>query len=144
MTWLPAVIVVALARRRLFSVTVEGASMEPALRAGDRLLARRAPAADLRPGQIVIIEKPVDPAAWHWPVSRPERLDDGHWMIKRVAAVPGDAVPPEIAAAAPHLASPVPPGAILVLGDNRAASIDSRELGPVPADRVLGVAIRDQ
>lgn len=124
-------------RRRVFAVTVEGASMEPALVAGDRLLARRLSGRGLRPGQIVILEKPAYPGGWHWSSARVPGLADGHWMIKRVAAVAGDPVPAELASG-----GLVPAGSIVVLGDNRDASIDSRELGFIPVTRVLGVAVR--
>lgn len=149
MLWLwlvPALLVLALfviaiwlLRRSLFAVTVEGGSMEPTLVAGDRLLARRVPAFALCPGQIVIIEKASPVGGWHWDDTGTTRITDGHWMIKRVAAVPGDPVPPGIAAAS---GVRVPPGSIVVLGDNREASIDSRELGLIPVTRVLGVSLR--
>ncbi|MDG6100904.1 S26 family signal peptidase [Dactylosporangium aurantiacum] len=124
-------------RRRVFAVTVEGASMAPALLPGDRLLARRLPGCRVRPGQVVILEKPAYPGGWHWADTALARPADGHWMIKRVAAVAGDPVPPELASG-----GLVPAGSIVVLGDNRDASIDSRELGFIPVDRVLGVALR--
>ena len=139
---LGGVLVLALAalRRRLFAVTVRGASMEPVYVAGERLIARRVSATALRRGQIVILDKPLRPAGWEWsgaPVTGPA---GSTWMIKRVAAVPGDPLPPEVAATVPG--DRVPPGSLVVLGDNARASIDSRELGLVPADRVLGVALR--
>jgi signal peptidase I len=45
------------------------------------------------------------------------------WLIKRVSALPGD-------------------GTVFVLGDNPAASGDSRLHGYLPVDRVLGVVLR--
>lgn len=53
-------------------VDVRGASMEPTLRADDRLLTVRARTTRLRPGQVVVV---VDPTA------------PGHLVVKRVAAV---------------------------------------------------------
>ncbi|GAB3804101.1 S26 family signal peptidase [Micromonospora zhanjiangensis] len=41
------------ARRRLLRVAVVGRSMEPTLRSGDRVLARRVPLAGLRHGDVV-------------------------------------------------------------------------------------------
>ncbi|MEU2629945.1 S26 family signal peptidase [Kitasatospora sp. NPDC007106] len=125
----------AAVRRRLL-ITVEGVSMQPTLRAGDVLIGRRAKLRALRVDALVIVERP-DPSG-HWPdpgAGRPRR-----WMVKRVAALPGDPMPAAVTACS--AGSVVPPGTVVVLGDNRAASIDSRTLGPVPADRVLGVALR--
>ena len=134
-----------LLRRRLFVVTVHGASMEPGLADGDKLLARRvtfAPGSGLRgsglrAGQIVIVEAPVRDPGWAWRRGRLAAPDAGGWIVKRVAAVPGDPVPAGLAPG-----RRVPAGRLLLLGDNPAASIDSRELGFVPADRVLGVMVR--
>ncbi|GAA3441503.1 S26 family signal peptidase [Planomonospora venezuelensis] len=136
-----AVLIAALAaallwlRGRLFVITVEGRSMEPFLRAGQRALVRRVPGGGVRAGQVVVVTRPdLGPAAeivgW----------DPGRWMVKRAAAVPGDSVPGVLADTAG--APTVPPGRILVLGDNPAVSLDSRTFGPVPAERVLGVVIR--
>jgi signal peptidase I len=136
-----AVVITALAaallwlRGRLFVVTVEGRSMEPFLRAGQRALARRVPRGGVRAGQVVVITRPeLGPAAeivgW----------DPGRWMVKRAAAVSGDSVPRVLTDTADT--PTVPPGRILVLGDNPAVSLDSRTFGPVPAERVMGVVIR--
>jgi signal peptidase I len=38
--------------------------------------------------------------------------------------------------------TPVPAGQLVLLGDNRAASTDSRHWGYAPVDRVLGVVVR--
>lgn len=96
----------------------------------------------MRPGQIVIFEKPDDDRGW---VTQPPRWTAGRreWMIKRVAAVPGDRLPGAMVAAAAHLAGPsVPAGKLVVLGDNAARSCDSREIGYIPAERLLGVMLR--
>jgi signal peptidase I len=65
------------------------------------------------------------------------------WMIKRLAAVPGD---PRPAGSLPPMADPagllVPPGMFVVLGDNPAWSHDSRQLGYIPGERLLGVVVR--
>lgn len=203
-------------RGRLFVVTVEGASMEPSLRAGDRVMARRVPVSALSRGQVVVLEKPVrrgeSPvglagdeaglgevlpgrgrvvagegsaarvgagpgegsaargrviageelaargrgglggvaggtgvgARWAWDDGRRGRIEDDWWIIKRVVALGGDPVPAEVVGTV--AVSPdgrVPVGSIVVLGDNREVSIDSRELGFIPGERVLGVVVRD-
>jgi len=151
-----ALVVLALSavvlRRRIAIVAVVGESMRPALAAGDRVLVRRAGIDDLRQGQVVVIEKPGDDGSWttpppRWPASRRE------WMIKRVAAIPGDR-PPEAIRGATARAMPVaevtrpasfdtvPAGRLVVLGDNAARSLDSRQIGYIPADRLLGVVLR--
>jgi signal peptidase I len=126
-------------RRRLAVVAVFGPSMQPALRPGDRVLVRRAQLQGLRAGQIVVVERPQADGTW---TTRPPRwpADDREWLIKRVAAVPGDARPQEIAAGPGG--SLVPPGVLVVLGDNAARSLDSRQFGYIPAERLLGVMLR--
>jgi signal peptidase I len=90
---------------------VHGPSMEPTLRAGDRVIVdlwsyRHRPP---RRGEVVVFEgtAPV-PATW----------------VKRVAE------PPEGRDPAPRN--------VWVLGDNPEVSTDSRQLGPVPVERVVG------
>jgi signal peptidase I len=85
------------------------------------------------------------PGRKHRPAGRsPNWPPAGHdWLIKRVAALPGDPTPDLVLSAdAPGAQPLVPAGQLVVLGDNLAVSQDSRELGYIPADRVLGVAIR--
>jgi signal peptidase I len=128
-----AMVVVALAmwvvvlRRRLLVVTVRGVSMEPTYRSGDRLLVRRLRLNQVRTGQVVVVRVPGagpdDPTA-----SR---------VVKR-AVVPGDPVPPDIPVPEPF----VPEGRLLILGDNLARSNDSRRLGYLPADALIGVVLR--
>ena len=110
---------VLVARRRWVLVAVDGPSMLPALRPGDRVLVRRAPAG-LRPGQVVVARKPQFGRRWSDPVPPPERPQ---WLVKRVHAVDGA-------------------GGLVLRGDNAAQSWDSRQWGPCPPDRVLGVVVR--
>ncbi len=127
-------------RRRLAVVAVVGQSMQPTLAPGDRVLVRRAGLRDIRTGQIVVIEKPGDDGLWS---ARPRRRPAGRreWMVKRVAAVPGEPRPPAMPGG--DGAGPVvPAGKLVVLGDNPARSLDSRQIGDIPADRVLGVVLR--
>ncbi|MFG2332875.1 S26 family signal peptidase [Streptomyces sp. NPDC048604] len=127
-------------RRRLLVVTVDGSSMAPTLNDGDEVLVRRCHAAGLSVGDLVVVECPVPPAArpeWSWPDldEPPERR---RWMVKRLAALPGQPWP----AACSGRHGALPDGTLAVLGDNAAASTDSRQMGAVPADRVLGVVLR--
>ncbi|MET7328133.1 S26 family signal peptidase [Nonomuraea sp. NPDC005650] len=119
-------------RRRHLLVTVSGPSMEPAYESGDRVLVRRVPFARVRRGQVVLIKRDRAPARDH--------LKEPDFIIKRAVAVPGDPVPhiefPELAETA------VPPGSLLVVGDNLARSYDSRHHGYVPMGRFVGVVVR--
>lgn len=120
-------------RRGLVLVTVEGASMEPTFRDGERVLVRRARIESVRPGQVVVVAP-----------GRPRRLPPDYplWMIKRVRAVPGDRVPREeipILATGPE--TTVPAARMVVLGDNPAGS-DSRQLGYFYTANLLGVVVR--
>jgi|SRR5581483_606636 len=88
---------------------VEGDSMLPAFRAGDRVLVwawayRSRPPA---PGDVVLLRDP-------------ERA--GRVLIKRVAAPPQGA----------------PPGHVYVVGDNEPMSRDSRQFGVLPLSTVIG------
>ena len=128
-------------RRRLTAVTVTGDSMMPTLAPGDRVLVRQARLGQLRRGQVVVMEMPGlagDPAG---PLRG--RARHREWAIKRIAAVPGDPLP---AGCLPATADPsgriVPPGKLVVVGDNAAWSQDSRQLGYFPGDRLLGVVVR--
>lgn len=136
---------------------VESDSMTPTLQAGDYLIAR-APvclAQCLRPfhyGQIVL-------ADWHLNGTGP--------FVKRVVGVGGDRVRirggtlfrngqevgepyvfyPSAAAKAADVwptvggaeEVTVPPGHLLLLGDNRGVSLDARSLGSLPETQVVGV-----
>ncbi|MGQ4267103.1 S26 family signal peptidase [Nocardiopsis changdeensis] len=125
-------------RRTLVAVDVSGPSMAPTLADGDRVLVRRRRTADLRVGDVVVLEVPRGAGPW------PADADPGHrWMVKRVAALPGDPTPAVCARAAGVApGAPVPPGRMVVLGDNAALSADSRVWGYVPARRLLGVIRR--
>ncbi len=125
MRWVAAASVVAgvllWLRRHYAAVTVRGLSMQPTLRDGDRVLVRRVPPGRLRVGDVV--------------VARPGR-SGGSWLVKRVAALPGDPVPEAVSARVDRAA--VPDGALVLLGDNPAVSWDSRTLGLFDAVLLLG------
>jgi signal peptidase I len=116
-----------LLRRRLLVVTVEGGSMTPTFAPGDRLLVRRTALSALRRGDAVVLRSPGGDLPGEPP-----------YLVKRAAALPGDAVPDSVPADGPV----VPPGRLAVLGDNAAGSADSRTMGLLPADVVVGVVLR--
>lgn len=122
---LAAVAAAAVLRRRLLVVTVRGISMAPTLNPGDRLLVRRG--LPPRRGDVVVLRLA-------------HRSAPAGWSIKRVTAVAGDRVPAGVPDLPPG--GRVPAGHLVVLGDNAAVSLDSRELGPVPVERLVGVARR--
>jgi signal peptidase I len=131
-------------RRRYLVVTVQGESMLPAYRPGERVLVRRTPPGSLRPGQVVVLSG--------FAHARPgERRREAHqqlgagpgWIIKRVAAVPGDPVPRDtVPALRTEPGTLVPDGRLVVLGDNPDHSLDSRQSGYQMADRLFGVVLR--
>lgn len=128
--------------RRYAVVDVRGSSMEPTLRHGERVLVRRVPESGVVAGDIVVIEHLAPGDQGRHPRS-PGRLADRVWVIKRAAAVAGDPVPGSVAyAAGVAPGTPVPAGCLVLLGDNRAHSTDSRVWGYLPADRLLGVVRR--
>ncbi|GAA4191142.1 S26 family signal peptidase [Microbispora amethystogenes] len=136
--------VVTALRRTLRVVEVHGESMRPALRPGDRVLVRNLrpgrAGARVRRGDVVVIAR-VGPGEGL-------TLDGGtNLVIKRAAAVAGDPIPPgfEAHAEAPGEGSGearVPPGRLLVLGDNPSRSTDSRQWGLLPESRITGVVLR--
>ena len=109
---LAAVSVRALRRIRPFRVEVTGRSMEPTLRPGDCLIATRDRASTK--GVLVVVEHPEHP---------------GFEMVKRVGGVPGDRVEGRL----------LGPDDYWLIGDNAAASSDSRTFGPVGARQIRGV-----
>lgn len=135
-------------RHQVAVVTVVGSSMRPTLSHGDRVLVCRASLRRLRPGLVAVIEKPGPENTW---TTSPPRWPgrDRTWMIKRVAALPGDPLPdlthpsgafPRAPAVPP--AGRVPRGTFVALGDNPGGSYDSRVFGCCPGDRLLGVVVR--
>lgn len=121
-------------RRRFVSVLIYGNSMEPTLRPGQRVLVRRTGADRVRRGQVVVLANPT---------GAPPEAGSPPWLIKRVAAVPGDPVPRETVPALRYVTEPrVPAGRLVLLGDNHAASYDSRRAGYFTADTVLGIVVR--
>jgi len=117
------VLCVMLARRRFVVVTVAGASMEPTLRPGDRVLVRRDGSDPLRVGAIVVFREP----------------DGDKWLGVPAPRTAGGAVPDSVRTAVGT--DVVPPGMLVVLGDG-VRSGDSRQWGFIPADQALGPVVR--
>jgi signal peptidase I len=145
------------------TVGIEGSSMMPTLRDGDRAFVPRYEtwlgrlgASSWGYGDVVYFRAPGDE-----PRSLLERLTGGPYLIKRVVATGGDVVELRrgrlvvngVAAHEPYLGNgpaapvtmlptPVPAGHVFVLGDNRAplGSRDSRAFGAVPEASVGGRA----
>jgi signal peptidase I len=138
------VVVVVVLRRGLVVVTVRGASMEPTYRDGDRVLVRRRYVPTV--GQVVVVERPMHRGDWPAPLAaRGVPVSHTEWLIKRVAAIPGDLVPRDrVPALANTPEDRVPPGMLILLGDNREASFDSAHIGYIPANRVLGAVHHDR
>lgn len=140
------IILLALAVRRIFVVvTVHGRSMEPTYRDGDRVLVRRT--RNPKVGQIAVIEHPHACGTWcdsrRPPLSGGELVSSREWLLKRVVAAPGDPVPLDrVPRLADFLDDRVPLDKTVVLGDNAEVSYDSRAMGFIPTERVLGVVLR--
>jgi signal peptidase I len=126
--------VAAAARRRYLVVTVRGSSMRPAYDDADRVLVRRSTrdgrGRGPRPGEVIVLRPPVA-----------ELAVISSLLVKRVAAVPGDEVPPDFRQAVPLPV--VPPGRLLVRGDND-SSADSRSFGLVDRGLVIGTVVRQR
>jgi signal peptidase I len=132
MIWIvAAVVVLALAvgllllRRLALVITVEGYSMAPTYFDGDRLVVRRGKTC--RTGDVVVFRL-AEPLPGAPPM-----------LVKRVAAVAGDPIPDSVRPAVG--ADFVLPGHFVVLGDN-SRSLDSRKLGLIPQDCLVGRVTR--
>ncbi len=108
-------------RQRCSTFEVQGWSMAPALLPGDYLLILRLPGAAGWPRR-----------GWMVVARRPERPD--LTIVKRVASVEGEA-----AARGAGRGEPTAGAGIFLVGDNAAASTDSREFGPAPRSAIVGV-----
>jgi signal peptidase I len=123
-------------RWRYCLVTVRGPSMEPVLADGDRLLVRRCGIRGLRRGRLVIFSEPgLARRRPVWLTGAAQNV----WVIKRVAALPGDLVPSAVRPAAGGR-EVVPTGAIVALGGTT-GSRDSRQWGFIPASHIFGVCV---
>lgn len=138
---------VRVVRRRYLRVAVAGESMTPALDPEDFLVLRAGPPRAGRAfGQVVAVRDP-----------RPQ--GDGRLLLKRVIGLPGESLrvgggvqvngrlleEPWAHGETPHEQhrgiNRLQPDEYFLLGDNRGASTDSRDFGPVRASEVVGTAV---
>jgi signal peptidase I len=126
----------------LGSYRVDSGSMEPTLCPGDQVLVdKRVEGPDLKRDDLVVLKAP----------------DDGTLVVKRVVGLPADRVAIRDAllfvdgerVREPYVdhksidalfygPEVVPEDSVLIMGDNRASSIDSRDYGAVPFSAVQG------
>lgn len=127
-------------RRRVMVVSIIGDSMSPTFGSGDRVLVVRSRPQRLRVGDVIVL-------APNATAPRPlpgglvvESGAEAGWLIKRVAAMPGDRVPGPVTSRVPGAL--VGPGRLVVLGDNPRVSYDSRHAGAITFDQVVGRVAR--
>lgn len=131
------IILAAWVRRFLVFVTLNGLSTTPTHQGGDRVLVRRKTVADLRRGEVAVVQAPNPQTGWRDNLPFDGRVDEHEWGLKRVVALPGDAVPAEVNATS---GTTVPATSFAVLDDVMGA--DSRQFGLVPGHQLLGVVVR--
>jgi signal peptidase I len=146
--WVLLALVLALARAWVLQpYAVDGASMEPTLHGGERLVVSPLPYAlhPARRGDVVVFHPPHDPDVAY---------------VKRVVGLPGERVAIRGGAVVvdgvrldePYLrgaSTPccggcewaVPEDAVFVLGDHCSNSNDSRDFGLVPVDAIVGEVV---
>jgi len=133
-----AIVLALVARSYVRIYSIPSGSMEPALEAGDHILATPYGTTEPARGDVVIFH----------------RADE--LLVKRIVATPGDLIETRAgrvfigghAIAEPYLREPaasgviapqiIPGGCYFVMGDNRGDSFDSRAWGVVPRDLVTG------
>lgn len=123
---LPGALILCLvaARRWLRVVVVDGCSMAPTYRDGDRLLALYGWDRPLRRGDVVVVRAPTPGWTPEQPVEAAHQA-----LVKRVSHVGGEP--------RPDGRGHVPSGAVYVEGD-APGGYDSRVFGPLPRPEVLG------
>ncbi|GGR08889.1 S26 family signal peptidase [Streptomyces netropsis] len=136
--------VAVLLRYAVVRVTVRGSSMEPVYEDGARVLVHRG--GRIAVGRVVVLERPGRGVSWPLPpvdrAASSRAVAARQWIIKRVAAAPGDPAPLDRMPALDRTAGPVvPPGRLVLLGDNPKNSYDSRHAGYFPVERVLGTVV---
>jgi signal peptidase I len=151
--------------------SIPSASMEPQLLIGDRVAVSRIAYRihDPHRGDIVVFPAPGSPPDTSALPSRLlEDVAEGigidepdeEELIKRVIGLPGELVeardghvyvngrellepylPPDVRTVFPSGPVTVPEGEVFVLGDNRENSYDSRYIGTIPIDSIVGRAV---
>jgi signal peptidase I len=122
-------------RRTWLVVDVIGESMAPTFVGGDRVLVRLDRTGGLCVGDVVVYGRSP-----HGDDRPPTEPDGPAMVVKRVAALPGDPMPDTVDAG--DGGTTVPPGRLVLLGDNADWSVDSRMWGPVHLEGVRGVVVR--
>lgn len=113
------------------TVIIRGNSMEPTFYTGERLLVSDAYwlVGDIKKNDIVVLDLP----------------DKHEVIIKRVYGLPGDEIDLNLGPKEGYSLTDgplvVPDGKLWVIGDNMPVSEDSRELGPLDLDHVIGKVI---
>ena len=150
---------------------IPSGSMEPQLEVGDRVLVSRTSYRlhDVRRGDIVVFPSPqgapdpdrniVEGVATDLLEAVALRKPDEDELIKRIIGLPGETISARDGTVVidgrrleePYLADDVatldfgpvfvPAGHVFVMGDNRGNSSDSRVIGPIDVDTIVGRAI---
>ncbi|MGE0709286.1 MAG: signal peptidase I [Planctomycetota bacterium] len=147
--WLTAVLALAAAltwvvQEHVLTVfQVQGCSMEPTLREGQRVLVLRHPSRVLR-GDLLVFRNPY--AADEVLIKRVLALPGERILVKDGRLYVNDLLHPEpyVKAGTTILSlaeERLPEGTYYLLGDNRAESIDSRKLGPIERDLLIGKVV---
>jgi signal peptidase I len=154
---LPLLLWVALALLLRWAVIeprwIPSGSMLPTLRLEDRILVEKLRTRLGRPLPVgtIVVFRPTDPLL-------EAGYDPRAALIKRVVGIPGDVIEVrggELFRNGSRVSEPwrhepigyrlspvvVPKGHLLVLGDNRNASLDSHLWGPLPVDHLIGTAV---
>jgi signal peptidase I len=130
-TWLltgAVAVAVAVVRRQVVRTTVRGHSMAPTYTDGERLLALRR--RRYRRGDVIVFRVAAEAATGAPP-----------FRIKRIVAVAGDPAPTWMPARG---SGAVPAGHLAIAGDNTAHSQDSRHLGYISLNAVIGRPARSR
>lgn len=125
---------------------VRGRSMEPTLRANDRVLVSKVDYRIGTPqvGDIIVFDPPVDssiPYVKRVIAVAGDVVDvrDGQVYVNGKARVVPEAVTPTtVQSPQIHYPYTIPPGEVWTMGDNRPSSSDSRTYGPDKVDAIIG------